>query len=60
MKYLSIHSMFYQKTHFFLKYIIRLEKKIYLQYASENVSKTIQSPKSIHNDLSMMSTELYN
>lgn len=52
--------MFYQKTHFFLKYIIRLEKKIYLQYASENVSKTIQSPKSIHNDLSMMSTELYN
>lgn len=32
----------------------------YLQYASENVSKIIQSPKSIHNDLSMMSTELYN
>lgn len=60
MKYLSIHSMFYQKTHFFKNTSYDLKKKIYLQYASENVSKTIQSPKSIHNDLSMMSTELYN
>lgn len=51
--------MFYQKTHFF-KIHHTTGKKIYLQYASENVSKTIQSPKSIHNDLSMMSTELYN
>lgn len=59
MKYLSIHSMFYQKT-YFLKIHHTTWKKNYLQYASENVSKAIQSPRSIHNDLSMMSTELYN
>lgn len=60
--------MFYHMIQiFFVKYSVRFEKKNlkkmkidYLQYASENVSKTIQSPISIHNDLSMMSTELYN